>query len=184
MNLRTPLARRMLAFACAAVCVPAAVLASSAAVLASSNARAAVARTAAPACATAGLDLWLDTGGSGAAGTIYYQLHFTNLSGGTCTLLGYPGVSGVTLTGTQLGSAAGRNHSVTPHLVTLTNGATATAIVGIVQVSLFQPAKCGPVTAAGLRVYPPGQTASKIVPFPFGACSKTGPGYLSTMAVK
>jgi hypothetical protein len=182
MNLRTRLARRMLAVACAAVCVPAAIVGSAAAVLASSNASAA--RTAAPACATSGLDLWLDTDGSGAAGTIYYQLNFTNLSGSTCTLLGYPGVSGVTLAGTQLGSAAARNHSFTPHLVTLTNGATATAIVGITQVSLFQPAKCGPVTAAGLRVYPPGQTASKIVPFPFGACSKNGPGYLSTMAVK
>lgn len=184
MNLRIRSVRRVLAFACAAVCVPAAIVGSAAAVFASPNASAAAARTAAPACTTAGLDLWLDTNGTGAAGTIYYQLHFTNLSGSTCTLLGYPGVSGVTLTGTQLGSAAARNHSVTPHLVTLANGATATAIAGIVQVSLFQPAKCGPVTAAGLRVYPPGQTASKIVPFPFGACSKAGPVYLTTMAVK
>ena len=184
MNLRIRLAGRTLAFACAAVCVPAAIVGPAAAVLASPNASAAAARTAAPACTTTGLDLWLDTSGTGAAGTIYYQLHFTNLSGGTCTLLGYPGVSGVTLAGTQLGSAAARNHSVTPQLVTLTNGSTATAIVGIAQTSLFQPAKCGPVTAAGLRVYPPGQTASKIVPFPFGACAKTGPVYLTTMAVK
>jgi hypothetical protein len=157
---------------------------SAAGVQASASSPEATARTAAPACATSGLDLWLDTSGTGAAGTIYYQLHFTNLSGSTCTLLGFPGVSGVTLNGTQLGSAAARNHSFTPHLVTLTNGATATAIVGITQVSLFPPATCGPVTAAGLRVFPPGQTASKIVPFPFGACAKTGPVYLSTMVVK
>ena len=138
---------------------------------------------AAPACKAQQLVNWLNTNANGTAGTIFYELQFTNV-GPKCTLRGYPGVSAVTLTGTQLGSAAARNHSVTPHLVTLTNGATATAIVGIVQVSLFQPAPAGPVTAAGLRVYPPGQTAAKIVPFPFGACSKTGVGYLSTMAVK
>jgi hypothetical protein len=40
------------------------------------------------------------------------------------------------------------------------------------------------VNAGGLRVYPPGQTASKLVPFPFRACSRSGPGYLSVEAVQ
>jgi hypothetical protein len=39
--------------------------------------------------------------------------------------------------------------------------------------------KCGPVTAAGLRVYPPNQTQSRVTPFPFTACSKNGPVYLT-----
>jgi hypothetical protein len=47
-----------------------------------------------------------------AAGSIYYHLEFTNLSGRACTLVGYPGVSAINLSGHQLGSAAdsGRNH--------------------------------------------------------------------------
>jgi hypothetical protein len=33
-------------------------------------------------------------------------------------------------------------------------------------------------TAAGWRVYPPNQTASKVVPFPAGASGKAGPVYM------
>ena len=73
---------------------------------------------------------------------------------------------------------------VTPHTVTLANGATAFAQVGIVQPGLFPPSKCGPVTAAGLRVFPPNQTQSKRVPFPFTACSKSGPLYLRVTPVQ
>jgi len=155
-----------------------------AAALASPGAPAGATSAGTPACPTSGLDVWLNTQGNGAAGTIYYQLEFTNLSGSSCTLFGFPGVSAVSLTGKQIGNAAFRDHSFTPHLVTLANGATATAIVGITQVSIFPKAQCKPVTAAGLRVYPPGQTASRIVPFPFGACSKTGTDYLRIMTVR
>ena len=61
-----------------------------------------VARSAIPKCATSGLVVWMDTNGNGAAGTIYYELQFTNLSGQTCTLTGYPGVSAVKLNGTAV----------------------------------------------------------------------------------
>ena len=120
-----------------------------------------------------------DTNGNSAAGHTGYQLKFTNLSGSTCTLFGYPGVSAVTLTGTQLGSAASRG-GATPHTVTLANGATTHALVGIVNPGFIPPSQCHPVTAAGLRVYPPNQTKSRVVPFPFTACSKSGPIYLTT----
>jgi hypothetical protein len=179
MNLRTTATRRLLtagAIACAAVLVPAAALAAP-------GAAAQAGHTTAPACATSGLDIWLDTQGSGAAGTIYYNLEFTNLSGTTCTLFGYPGVSATDLSGNQLGSAAVRI-GATPQTVTLANGATATALVGIVEGGIFPPAQCGPVTAAGLRVYPPGQTHSARVPFPFAACSMTGPQYLKIMPLQ
>jgi len=72
----------------------------------------------------------------------------------------------------------------TPHTVTLANGATAFAVVGIVQAGIFPSSQCGPVTAAGLRVFPPNHTQSKRVPFPFAACSKTGPLYLKIMPVQ
>lgn len=174
MNLRASTgARRTLAAAavtCAAALAPAAALAS--------DGHAGAARTTTPACATSGLDVWLNTQGSGAAGHTYYFLNFTNLSGSTCTLFGYPGVSAVTLTGAQLGSAASRS-GTTPHTVTLANGATTHALVGIVNPGVIPASQCHPVTAAGLKVYPPNQTASKVTPYPFTACSKSGPVYLS-----
>jgi len=82
-------ARRILAAAavtCAAALAPAAALAVP-------GHHTGAARTATPACATSGLDVWLDTNGSSAAGHTGYQLQFTNLSGSTCTLFGYPGAS-------------------------------------------------------------------------------------------
>jgi hypothetical protein len=138
----------------------------------------------AAACTTPGLVVWLDTQGNGTAGSIYYTLEFTNLSARTCTLKGYPGVSAVNLGGHTLGSAAGRDHATTPHLITLVPGATATAVLRIVEAGNFPTASCHQVTAAGLRVYPPNLTTSKVVPFPFLACSSTGPVYLSVRAVR
>jgi hypothetical protein len=138
----------------------------------------------AAACTTPGLVVWLDTQGNGTAGSIYYTLEFTNLSARTCTLKGYPGVSAVNLRGRGLGSAASRDHATTPHLITLAPGATATAVLRIVEAGNFPTATCHPVTAAGLRVYPPNMTTSKVVPFPFSACSSAGPAYLTVRAVR
>ncbi len=126
------------------------------------------------ACATAGLVVWAyaDYGG-GYAGGYAYTVGFANLSGHACTLRGHPGVSAVSLAGQQLGSPAGGG-SGTPATVTLANGATATARLDIGDAGAW----CQPVTAAGLRVYPPGQRAAKIVPIPFGACPHAGPVWM------
>src|SRR5919204_6435439 len=62
-------------------------------------------------CATSGLVVWIDTQGSGAAGSVFYKLRFTNLSGHACTLAGYPGVSAVDLRGHRLGREAAREPS-------------------------------------------------------------------------
>lgn len=133
-------------------------------------------------CTTAGLVVWLDTAGNAAAGSTYFTLKFTNLSGRTCTLVGYPGVSGVDLAGHQLGSAGSRNPS-NVGVVTLAPGATANAVLRITVAGNFPPSICHRVSAAGVRVFPPNQRASKIVPLPFDACSKAGPVYLSVKAV-
>jgi hypothetical protein len=90
-----------------------------------------------------------------------------------CTLRGYPGVSAVSLAGQQLGSPAGRN-SAKLSTVTLANGATATAQLDIGDAGAY----CQPVTAAGLRVYPPNQRVAKVVPIPFGACPHAGPVWM------
>ena len=68
--------------------------------------------------------------------------------------------------------------------MTLANGKTATAVLGIVDTGVFSRSACRPVTAAGLRVFPPNQTRSKVVPFPFSTCSPPhGPASLNVGAV-
>ncbi len=122
-------------------------------------------------CETPGLVIWLDTSGSGTAGTTFYKLHFTNLSGHACTLNGYPYLFAVNLAGHQVGRVAAFR-TPAPHMVTLGRGKTATAVLGIVDTGVFTLSACRPVTAAGLRVFPPNQTRAKLVPFPFRTCSR------------
>jgi Protein of unknown function (DUF4232) len=142
------------------------------------------AAAAAPACQTPGLVIWLDTSGNATAGTTFFKMHFTNLSGHACTLNGFPFLFAVNLAGHQVGRrAAFRNPA--PHLVTLANGKTATAVLGIVDTGVFSRSACRPVTAAGIRVFPPNQTRSKLVPFPFSTCSRRhGPVSLNVGAVR
>jgi len=90
----------------------------------------------------------------------------------------------VNLAGHQLGRAASRNPGRPPARVRLARGATAGAVLRIVDAGNFPAGICHPSTAAGLRVYPPGRAAPRIVPFPFPACSGPGPDYLSVEAVR
>jgi hypothetical protein len=136
-----------------------------------------------PACATGGLVAWLDTNGDSAAGSTYFKLKLTNLSGRRCAFRGYPGVSAVDLAGRQLGSAAGRNAHTRASTVSLAPGRTAAAVLQVAHIGVYPTADCRPVTAAGLRVYPPNQKASKVVPIPFRVCSRVGPVYLHVQAV-
>ena len=138
------------------------------ATLALTNAPAAGAST--PPCETGGLVIWMNTQGNGTAGTIFYTLNYTNLSGHACTLRGFPGVSAVGLRGARLGKAAGRDSGQTVKTITLTTGHTGHATLGIVDIGALPSSTCRPTTAAGLRVFPPNQTASKVIPFPFPAC--------------
>jgi hypothetical protein len=128
-----------------------------------------------PACETPGLVMWLNTTGNAGAGSISYQMQFTNLSGHRCTLNGFPFVLAVGLAGHQLGRRASFGRSHPPLTVTIRAGKTATAVLRIDEVGDFSPSACKPRTAAGLRVFPPNQTRSKTIPFPFAACSTGGP---------
>lgn len=173
-------ARRITA---AAAAVAGAVLLAPAIAMASAGSSARPDAAATPACQTPGLVIWLDTNGNGTAGTTFFKLHFTNLSGRACTLNGFPFLFAVNLAGHQVGRrAAFRNPA--PHVVTLGRGKTATAVLGIIDTGVFSKSACRPVTAAGLRVFPPNQTRSKLVPFPFSACSnRHGPASLTIRAV-
>jgi hypothetical protein len=135
-----------------------------------------------PACATRNLVVWLDTNGDAGAGSVHYELEFTNLSRGSCTLRGYPGVSAVDLAGRQVGTAAAREAGNPTRTITLVAGGTASSALRIANTGVFPSSACHSTTAAGLRVYPPGQRASKIAPYPFRACSKAGTAYLHVRA--
>jgi len=151
---------------------------------ASATAGAQTAATTTPRCKTPGLSVWLGVGsGGGQAGGIVYPLEFTNVSGHTCRLFGFPGVS-AEVAGNQVGSAAGRDHSVPSRTVTLRNRATAHAFLQITDVSAFPPTSCKAVTAGGLTVYPPGAFTAAQIPFRFRACSAKGPVFLSVKAVR
>ncbi|PWJ55712.1 Protein of unknown function [Quadrisphaera granulorum] len=101
--------------------------------------------------------------GGASAGHLHYTIQFTNRGATACTLDGHPGVSLVTgESGQQLGAAAAREG--TPSLVRLGPGASAYADVSLAQVGDYDAAQCQPQAAKGLRVYPPGQTASAFVP--------------------
>jgi uncharacterized protein DUF4232 len=162
---------------------PAAVALAVVTVLAALFSTAGVAQVTASKCTTSRLVIWLNTTGNGTAGSTFYNLYFTNLSRRTCSLKGYPGVSAVDLSGRRLGRAASREASQTPAAVTLRPGGTATAVLRLVDPGNFSAAACNVVTAAGLRVYPPRETRSKVVPFPFKTCSRSAVGGLSVRAV-
>ena len=153
--------------------------------LATAAAASSAASRATAACATSGLVVWLNNQpGGAAAGSTYYELEFTNLSGRACTLRGYPGVSAVDLRLRQLGRAAGRNPTHALSTVTLAPGGSAVSVLQIADAYNYPAATCHRTTAAGLRVYPPNQTQAKIVPFPFLACSRSGPTYLHVAPVR
>jgi hypothetical protein len=123
------------------------------------------------ACANSTLRPSLAPAGA-AAGTAYYALRLTNVSAATCTLYGYPGVSFVSAVGgQQIGSAAARNPLYPATTVVLAPNATANATVGVATAANYPAARCHPVTAHALRVYPPGQTAAVYVTQNFAACS-------------
>lgn len=126
-----------------------------------------------PACRTVNLVVWLaNPKGNGAAGSVYYKLEFTNLGGGTCSLDGAPGVVAANLGGRRIGAVATRETGAEPKLVKVRSGETASAALRVVSPGVFSPSECHPVTAAGVRVTPPGGSGSRLVPFPFETCAR------------
>jgi hypothetical protein len=128
-------------------------------------------RGATGACTTSALKVSLGAA-NGAAGTVFYPLKFVNTSKLGCTLRGYPGVTAVTSGGKQVGSPAAQIPS-SYKTVTLLPGQAQSAVVGIVETGNFSPSQCSPVTAAGLKVFPPNQSKALTIKKTFSACSST-----------
>jgi Protein of unknown function (DUF4232) len=138
-----------------------------------------------PACTAGDLGAWVaTTQGNGAAGTIYYPLQFTNLSGYACAMRGFPGVSAIDRNGHQLGSPAIWDRVVPARTVVLAPGATAHTILGWSDAAVTTAPGCDPVFSTfALRVYPPGQYGTTYAAFGLEACSHAGPVYLSVQPV-
>ena len=192
MNLTSRTARRVSAVAGAvgaAILIPAVALAAPghpAAHTAStaSTASTADAGTAAPPkCTTSNLRVWAGVPGDGSAGSVQFQLELSNISARACTLLGYPGVSATAGHGGQVGRAASRvaSHPVTQ--VVLGPGGTAHAELRVTDVGVFSRGACHPVTADGLKVFPPNDFTAARFPFSFRACARRGPVFLHVSSV-
>ena len=153
--------------------------AASGAALASDTAR--LSSTPVPACQASQLGVWLALAqANGAAGSIFYPLNFTNVSGRACSLHGFPGVSAIAASGHQLGSPAGWDARVAARTVVLARGATAHTILQYSDAEVSTAPGCDPVyTAVVLRVYPPGQYDATIAAFDLQVCSHAGPVYMS-----
>jgi Protein of unknown function (DUF4232) len=127
--------------------------------------------TAPPGCATTALTVAIGQE-NGAAGSIYYPLEFRNVSGASCTLIGYPGVSFATgVGGREIGGAAVRNPTFAAQLVTLAPGATAHASLQVVVAQNYPASLCDPVTAHWLRIFPPNQRAPLYLSFTAVTCT-------------
>src|SRR5690242_542057 len=116
------------------------------------------------ACATSALQIKLGAS-DGYAGGVYQTIDFTNTSGSTCTMFGYPGVSLVTGPPyKQLGVPAKRTTTPPAKVVVLAPGATANAVVQIVDALNFPSPSCQPAKATALKVYPPNQFTAVYLP--------------------
>lgn len=119
----------------------------------------------------------------GAAGSTTYALTFTNTSGESCRLDGFPGVSYVTGSGgTQVGAAAERSGG-SQGATTLSPGNSASAQVQAVQVANYPESDCNPEPVAGLRVYPPGSYDALFVALDGTGCANDGVKQLSVTAI-
>ena len=133
-----------------------------------------------PACTAGDLGAWVAiTQGNGAAGSIYYPLQFTNLSGHACAMQGFPGVSALDRHGHQLGSPASWDPVVPARTVVLAPGATAHTILRWSDAEVTTAPGCDPVSSTfELAVYPPGQYGATYAAFGLEACSHAGPVYM------
>ncbi|GAA2749922.1 hypothetical protein GCM10009869_07640 [Amnibacterium kyonggiense] len=117
----------------------------------------------------------------GGAGSVGYQVLFTNTGGTPCALRGTPGVSVVgDGNGTQLGRPATRNQSDVRTL-TLQAGDTVAAPLSIVNIGT----NGGPLDGCtvrkgdGYRVYPPHSTTAFFYSDPKAVACAPGPAFMT-----
>lgn len=178
-------AKGMIAVTAAALAIPVFMTAaSSAAPAQAAHPVAANTATTVSACTATDLGVWVAADeGDGAAGSIYFPLEFTNISGHTCSLYGFPGVSAIRRDGKQLGSPARRNHAVAPRIVKLAPGATAHTVLQYIDAAVFT-SSCRPRPAYQLKIYPPDQFRTAHAFWDMYSCSVKGRIYMTVQAIQ
>ena len=136
-------------------------------------------------CSSKSLVIWAgEEPGGATAGSTYYRIEFTNLSGSPCRIDGPPGVSAVDLHGKRIGAPAGVEPGKTSaQLVTVPPGYSASATLRIVDALNYPKGKCKPTLAVGLRVTVPGGTGAKVAPLAFRTCAVASTETLSVSSV-
>jgi Protein of unknown function (DUF4232) len=120
----------------------------------------------------------------GTAGSAYQVIVLANISGKTCALYGYPGVSFVTgVGGSQIGKDAARDRTTAPKVVTLAPGQSGSFALRVVDAAALPTASCDPVTAKWLKIFPPENTAALYVGYAARACAGKTATILTTRAV-
>ena len=105
------------------------------------------------------------------AGQYYATLVFTNISGTTCTLTGYPGVSYVGTGGVQSGNAAVRADGSVTTVTLHPKGKASATLHDSNGISGYSPQQCDLSPAQGLRIYPPNQKAAIFLPWKTQHCA-------------
>ena len=125
----------------------------------------------APECHSRALRASFALDGGAAAGHSYGHLRLRNVSGRSCFVQGYGGLSFVGHgDGTQIGAAAGRTPSRRPRVV-LQPGQSAASLVEITSPYPYPRATCRRTATDGFRVYVPDGRRAKFVPFRTVTCA-------------
>jgi hypothetical protein len=120
----------------------------------------------------------------GTAGSAYQVIVLANISGKTCALYGYPGVSFVTgIGGSQIGKDAARDRTTAPKVVTLASGQSGSFALRVVDAAALPTASCDPVTLRWLKIFPPENTAALYVGYTAHACASKTATILTTRAI-
>jgi Protein of unknown function (DUF4232) len=134
-------------------------------------------------CVTSGLRATLGAA-QGTAGSAHQVIVLANVSGKTCALYGYPGVSFVSgIGGSQIGKDAARDRTIPAKVVTLAPRERGSFALRVVDTAALPAASCDPVTANWLKVFPPENTAALYVGYTAHACASKTASVLSTRAV-
>jgi hypothetical protein len=104
----------------------------------------------------------------GAAGNLYTPVELTNKGTTSCVIDGFPGVSLLDNGGQPIRTPATRDTSRTASSVTLGPGAIASSTIHTNDAGIA-PGGCWPASTS-LRIYPPDETASLVVPAKITIC--------------
>ena len=84
----------------------------------------------------------------------------------------------------QVGAAANRQDTAAPVVVTLQPGQTGSAVLRLVQALNYPQATCSPTATTYLRVYPPNETQSVLLPFKATGCAASSVNLLTIATVQ